>query len=248
MGDADRRPSFAPARPAPVVSQRFVSRRMATDIDAQPVAPRPSLVTVASHRNVSLAVWLFSFWICGVIWCSARLFLDWRRAQCLRRTGIEMDPQEAISRWAELARIIGLRRMPPILASGFIDGPLVLGIFRPAILLPTALGHSPVDEGLRLKLALVAMCSVVTCSGTDCRRQLRTLFFFHPLVWLAWRNGNLPRAACDELVYCRTGAAPVDYAAMLVAASVHSGAGSGAGLMAVGVLGSYQTLRRRLIL
>ncbi len=223
--------------------------RVAQQIDLQPVAVRPNPVVIVQKPRVGVATWLFSLWLCGAIWCSARLIVDWRRAQCLRRTGIEMDPQEAISRWAELARAIDLRRMPPILASDFIDGPLVLGTFRPAILLPMALCHSPGDEGLRLKLAhefAHVLRRDLLWNGLPA--LVRTLFFFHPLVWLAWREWQFAQeAACDELVLCRTGAAPVDYAEMLVAASVSSRAESGTGLMTVGVLGSYQTLRRRLI-
>ena len=93
---------------------------------------------------------------------------------------------------------------------------MLVGIIRPAILLPPGL----LEEGHRESLRLLRLA--LTHELAHVRRKdlfwnlaqafVETLFFFHPLVWVARRQTRyLQELACDGMTLESTQATPADY-------------------------------------
>jgi beta-lactamase regulating signal transducer with metallopeptidase domain len=141
------------------------------------------------------------------VWAAVALVLILRLAwahhrlsSLLARTALPPRPREA----AALARArqrTGAHSRIGIARSPLPEAPAVLGVRRPLIVLPLAgcddLSEDELESLLRHECAhvvrrdnLVAGCASVLCS----------LFWFHPLVWIARRILMLERErACDEM-------------------------------------------------
>ena len=88
-----------------------------------------------------------------------------------------------------------------------MPSPVVIGFFRPLILLPDALSESLADEELKMvlmhELAHVRRFDNLTLFV---QRLVEAAFFFHPVVWLGGRNlRSEAERACDDLVRTATG-------------------------------------------
>jgi RND family efflux transporter MFP subunit len=143
---------------------------------------------------------------------------------------------------------MGVRRPPPVLVLDDLAGPLLVGLFRPAIVLP-APGPGPGASSAELRQVFAHELAHLR------RRDLwwnllaavaEVLFFFHPLVWLARREYRLAQeSACDEAAVAATGSAPAEYARMLLAVAARGSLPAVA--FAAGVVGSRKALERRIL-
>ena len=103
-----------------------------------------------------------------------------------------------------------------LLATDRIGAPLVVGAFRPAILLPADHSQWPSQ-----RIAMVLSHELAHIQRRDLFWQLlgrlsAAIYWFHPLVWLAVRRMRLERErACDDRVLL-AGIEPTDYATGLV--------------------------------
>src|SRR4029450_13280546 len=76
----------------------------------------------------------------------------------------------------------------------------------------------------------------------------RGLFSFHPLVWLAEKEARLAQEVACDAVALRVTAAPVaEYGEALPRVAMASSARSLCGPVAVGVVESYASLKRRIV-
>ncbi|HXH60839.1 MAG TPA: M56 family metallopeptidase [Fimbriimonadaceae bacterium] len=121
--------------------------------------------------------------------------------------------------------------------------PLVFGLFRPCVLLPSwhlsGLSGNEVDMVIEHELAHVRRWDSLSSLFVFLNHAL---FFFNPAVWIARREWQFSReAACDEYAIANTACSPGDYAAMLV--SVSSGRPS---LAALSAAPTFRTLKRRI--
>jgi len=147
-----------------------------------------------------------------------------------------------------LARQFRLVQPPLLLAADFCQTPMVFGAVRTSIVLPESLVEKMTLGEMRLILAhemahirrgdLVGNWFVSIISG---------LFFFHPLVWLAFRETRLAQeTACDELALGLSGGSIVDYGNLIVDLATHRCRPTSA-IVAVGIVESFQhMLKRRL--
>jgi RND family efflux transporter MFP subunit len=166
-------------------------------------------------------------------------------ASRLRRRSVLVDDAILYGRLAELARRFDLR--PPRLLTGAdVPGPLLVGIFRPAIVLPAQLldgERETIDLVLAHELAHVRRRDLW---WTWLGAAVGVLFFFHPLVWVARREERAAEEmACDALAIGVSRAAAGDYARALLAVAVHAFAPVPA--LAVGVVSSRRVLEQRII-
>ena len=178
-----------------------------------------------------------------------------RRGRERRRTAMEADgrtrrtiagsPPEVEATAAALASRLGLRRVPSVRVSDEVGTPLVTGILRPVILLPT-----PAFDALSDRQQRMALCHELThikradlwlgCVPAIAERA----FFFHPLVHFAAREYALCReAACDAQVLAVLEAAPQEYGRLLLGLGVSR---TRTNLAAAGAPWSFSTLRRRI--
>ena len=127
----------------------------------------------------------------------------WLHQTCLKATEPASPAWEA--RLAALVRTLGLPRPVRILVSHRLDTPLVLGTFRPVILVPLAailgLDAKALEAVLVHELAHIRrhdyLANLLQCFA-------ETLFFYHPALWWVSRQIRLERELCcdDAAVRC----------------------------------------------
>lgn len=149
-----------------------------------------------SWPAIALGIW-------AAVALASILRLAWahhRLASLLARTALPARPREAAA--LERARQrTGARGRIGIARSPLPEAPAVLGIRRPLILLPLAgcddLSDDELESLLRHECAHVARRDNLVAA---CASVLGSLFWFHPLVWIARRILGVERErACDEI-------------------------------------------------
>ena len=156
---------------------------------------------------------LLILWSLGVLGCGARFWQQGRRARRLRRNSRPVThPWVERERQALAALFFRLKTAPVVLETEQSCRPALMGILRPAILLPITTASCLPPEQLRLILAH----EMAHVKGRDLLWMrlfsvCEALFFFHPLLWLAKREWLMAQEmACDELVLRLTRVAPRD--------------------------------------
>src|SRR5262245_19775597 len=180
--------------------------------DLRPATPPVALTapTIASLQSRaterapwSLPSWMTiirTVWLAGALLLLAQLAVDLRRLYRTRREGLLWMESRELMRW--LASECGVRRKVEVLLHEGISGPLTCGIWRPAILLPDEVcGWNEAD----LRRALVHELEHVRRGDWAIQLAARAtcvLYWFHPLVWGAFRRLSLEaeRAADDAVV------------------------------------------------
>lgn len=238
--DVDTRTSVSSARPASVA---------ALDLD-DPSLGDVECDDVPAHRAIAPASLLLLAWLTGVLGASVLATRGVIDAAQLRRSCSPVDRPDLRATAEDLARAIGLGRIPELLSGPQVDRPMLVGAFRPAILLPptTHEGETSTDA---LRAILAHELAHVRRGDLAWMRMsavVRALFFFHPLVRLAHREASLAREAdCDALALRASGIRPSDYGRILLDFAA-GGAGRTARLAsAIGMAGPAGILKRRLI-
>ncbi|MGQ0553606.1 MAG: M56 family metallopeptidase [Planctomycetota bacterium] len=143
------------------------------------------------------ALWLLGVAVVGV--------LSWRTSLRRRRellAAAEPAPIRMQKALQEAAAQLGLRRLPELLLSAAAPGPLVFGVRRPRVVLPLQAVHP--THAWRLPHLLLHELAHVRRGDllvAELLGLLRTLFWFHPAVWLAERRvAALRELCCDASV------------------------------------------------
>ncbi len=138
-------------------------------------------------------------------------------AERLRRQSRLLEDSPIVETCRRLAAALGVSRRVGVAICDRIAAPILVGVFRPLILLPaTALtGWDP------QQLEMVLLHELAHVRRFDnlvnlVQRIVESLLFFHPLVWVvsSWVRREREHC-CDELVVART-RQPRAYAEMLV--------------------------------
>src|SRR5262245_1850451 len=194
--------------------------------DLSPAAPpvvltAPEVITSLPSRATESAPWSLpgwmtifrTVWLAGAFLLLAQLAVDLRRLYRIRREGLLWMESRELTQW--LASECGVRRKVEVLLHEGITGPLTCGVWRPAILLPDeACEWNEAD----LRRALVHELGHVRRGDWAVQLAARAtcvLYWFHPLVWVAFRRLSLEaeRAADDAVV---RSAEHTEYAEQLV--------------------------------
>lgn len=181
------------------------------------------LQTVAGALRVDLVpaearLWpaiVLSLWLAVALALILRLVSAHHRLALSARTVLPAQPRE-VAALARAQRRAGARCRIGIARSALPEAPAVLRIHRPLVVLPVAgcddLSEDELESLLCHECAhvarrdnLVARCVSVLCS----------LFWFHPLVWIAQRILMIERErACDEIAAGPAGGGEVYLAAL----------------------------------
>ena len=185
-------------------------------------------------------------WSLGVIAAAGVGVRRWRRARQMIRQS-SPAPAHVTDAMSVVAAEMGLLRAPRVIVSDDVETPLVIGVLRPVVMVPTA-------RFLRLSLDERRMALAHECAHIR-RADLRigcvpalseAIFFFHPLARLAAREYALWReAACDAAVIDALDTTPADYGRLLVGLGVSR---PRVGLAAAGASWSSANLKRRLLM
>lgn len=182
--------------------------------------------------GASLLHVVVALWLAGVCLLALRTALDWRRT---RR--ISALAQPAGSAWRrrmnDLARRLGLRRVPELRELGGLVSPYLFGWLRPVVVMPLGLmARLPQDQVEALLLHELAHARRLDYLANLLQVAVEILLFHHPLVHLVSRQLRADRErACDDLVIA-AGASRLAYARALAALEVARHAGeAGAGFV-----------------
>lgn len=189
----------------------------------RPVAVAPSAAPIVSvppravHDSKDvLAASLSLVWAAGALLLLARMVRGFGVRQRLRRDARPLTAAAARAELRHACELLCVRSPISLHESPTLSTPATLGIMRPVILLPVAARAWSAE---RLRTALVH--EVAHVARRDAVWHLvalwtRVVGWWHPAVWLAVREQGIAREqACDDLVL-RAGAAPVEYAQLLL--------------------------------
>jgi TonB family protein len=159
-----------------------------------PVTPPP-----APAKPLPLSTLLFLAWAAGALAFLTPVVAGAWKLRSLCRTALPWA--EGQSAAGELARAAGIARPIELLMHESLPGPMTCGVLRPKILLPR---DADTWEAEELNRAIVHELEhvrradwLVQCAS----RAVCALYWFHPLVWMAWRRLSLEaERSCDDAV------------------------------------------------
>jgi uncharacterized protein (TIGR03435 family) len=182
-----------------------------------PIAPPAAGVRVSpavrpSSQLSPSAPWIAG-WIAGAAISLLPMLLGLRGIRSLRRSGLPWRHGQSVL--DALAPDAGIHRRVEVLLHVAVPGPMTCGVLHPAIVLPP---DARTWEAEDLKRAMVhELEHVRRCDrAVHClARAVCAVYWFHPLVWIAWRRLALEaERSCDDAVLARSEAAA--YADQLV--------------------------------
>jgi beta-lactamase regulating signal transducer with metallopeptidase domain len=217
-------PIAAPAslamQSSPSPAQAVVSGPSAPDLSATsaPVAAS-SFIPVPPRQSAtsfSWAFWLMVAWLAGASLIALQLLLGHLSLWSLQRRSRAITDPVWQPLLADLCGLLRIRRRVELLISSRRTMPMTWGLWRSRLLMPgEAAGWSPEQR------RQVLLHELGHIQRRDCLAQLLAqiacaLYWFNPLVWIAWRRMQVERErACDDLVLA-TGARPSAYAQHLL--------------------------------
>ncbi|MBI3862253.1 MAG: PQQ-binding-like beta-propeller repeat protein [Planctomycetia bacterium] len=192
----------------------------------------------------SARAWLAAVWIAGSLFCLARLGWGlWQMRRLVR--GAEPVADEftlSIGAWA--TQKVGIRSAVRLAISDGTYGPVVAGVFWPAILLPPALLRPEARSDL--KIAMLHECGHIRrrdAAFNLLQQLVVATYWFHPLVYMMDRSlRQLREELCDNYVLAEEPA--VNYAESLLGVALQMRQ-SAVAIAAVGMYGSQINLERR---
>jgi len=186
-------------------------------------AERPA--TVGRPRWIVPAV--AAIWMGGAALMTVRLLAAWFCLARFRRGASPAD-EPAQEFFRRCRSELGVRRRVRLMCHPAIDSPVLIGGFRPCILVPSdwqALPEASRRSSLLHELAHLARRDDWMKLGEE---MVRCLFFFHPLVcWLLHRLESEREMLCDAVVV-RQGVAPRQLARVLLDFTKRLGSGRSA--------------------
>jgi beta-lactamase regulating signal transducer with metallopeptidase domain len=213
--------AFVPARPinvavAPATLGPSTAAQSSKAVIPTGGAGAVEVVTRAAQRampGVSVSQALRIIWIAGMIVFLIPVASALWRLSMIRRTGLPVAWHRA-----ELARLADARGVSlpvELLEHEAVPGPMTFGISRPVIVLPL-----DAREWSEAELRRALMHEIEHIQRGDWLMQIvaRTVaafYWFHPLVWTAWRRLGLEaERSCDDAVVINEDS--TDYAEQLV--------------------------------
>lgn len=178
--------------------------------------------SVASRdKDLSLASvvpWLAPFWIAGVALIYVRRMAGGVSIRRLRQRGVCSAPEHWQSELARLSAQLRISRPVLLLESCLADVPIVLGHFRPLILMPVGLLTGlPAEQVQTILLHELAHIRRHDYLVNVLQRLVEGLFFYHPAIWWISRVVRVEREdCCDDFAVLMSGNAHV-YASALAA-------------------------------
>jgi len=153
----------------------------------------------------SIHAWMVGLWLVGVILLSLRLVLGFVGLRRLRRSSLPVTAElnQTLSR---MGRQLGLRALPILCASCQVGQAVVVGFFKPVILIPaswlTCMSPAMLEAVLAHELAHVRRFDLWV---NLLQRMIESLLFYHPAVWWMSRRVRIERElCCDEMAVAAT--------------------------------------------
>jgi GWxTD domain-containing protein len=179
---------------------------------SEPSSPGPA----ASFRIEDVVPWLAPFWIAGVVLFHLRGLAGWISAQRVRDRGVCRAPDPWPQRLQDLGARLRVFRPVVLLETALADVPVVIGYLRPAILVPIGmLSGMPCAQAEAILLHELAHIRRHDYLVNLLQTVVQGFLFYHPAIW--WISGVMRSErenCCDDLVVAASGDAR-EYAAAL---------------------------------
>ena len=227
--------------------QGYASVEMGETVELGPnAAANPSAVPDLPSPPMRITVWQVIAWV----WCLgaaivlALTLVSVAKSRQMLAACRHVNDAGLRRELETLCGQAGLRRVPELFVSDS-GGPMVVGMIRPAIVLP----ESYLDESRLDDVRLILAHEVAHITRRDLAWELlptlaRIAFFFNPFVYAANDQAGLAREmACDAAALRLTGASNTQYARMLLDC-VASGR---AGVTCVRMAEAYGAIRSRIL-
>jgi beta-lactamase regulating signal transducer with metallopeptidase domain len=152
-----------------------------------------------------IAVWLPVVWVSGVPLMLLMFLAGLIGAQRLREQADRLVGKRLVGRLDRLCMVMGVRRGRVVVAvSRAVRAPILVGLFKPMILLPVAL----LSELTPQQLELILVHELAHVRRWDnlvnlIQRVAEGLLFFHPAVWVVSRWLRLEREHCCDAIVLR---------------------------------------------
>jgi len=206
------------APPVSIAMPAAAQDRIATAAAAVPhVASAHAEIAATSavprSAGLSLSALLFAGWIAGAVLFLLPAVTGLWQVRSLRRSALPWRHGHLVLQ--KLAPDAGIHRRVEVLIHEALPGPMTCGVLHPAIVLPR---DAQTWEGEELDRALIHELEHVRRGDwiSQClARAVCAVYWFHPLVWIAWRQLALAaERACDDAVLSHS--EPTAYADQLV--------------------------------
>jgi uncharacterized protein (TIGR03435 family) len=170
---------------------------------ASPALPEDAGIAVApatpAPPSLSVSAPLFKVWIAGMALFLLPMAIGLWQARCLRRSGLPWRRGQSAA--DEVAAKAGILRRVEVLLHEATPGPMTCGIIHPAILLPPDARNWEEPDLTRAIVHEMEHVRRRDWMSHALARAVCAVYWFHPLVWIAWRRLALEaERACDDVV------------------------------------------------
>lgn len=168
-------------------------------LSVEPDLPTGSTPTYIQNIQIAWRPFVVSLWFAGMVLMSFRWVNGTIAARRMRKRGVPVYEKNIESVFDALVGMLGVTKKVQLLASIHIDQPMMIGWFKPVVLMPfSMLSAMPLDQVeaiLAHELAhvrrhdyLVLMLQTIT----------ETLLFYHPAVWWVSKKMTIEREYCCD--------------------------------------------------
>ena len=164
-----------------------------------------------------LARWTAAGYLVGICIMFGRMMLALRGGWRLRRDALPLDDPALLAAVKRLVERLGLSAAPVVAYCDRVAVPAVVGVLRPAILLPVTLATGLTPEQVHLVIAH-EMAHIRRWDHLMMLAQwiAESVLFFHPAVWYLSHRLSVERELCCDSLVVTSGARPSDYAETLL--------------------------------
>jgi beta-lactamase regulating signal transducer with metallopeptidase domain len=168
--------------------------------------PAPRMAAIAAPPLLSVSPLVLCVWAAGCLFSSARLLVGLGRLGRLVRRAQPVD-EIWQQRLAKLGERLGLVRRVRLLASDEVDSPILVGWWRPAVLVPlSALSALPVSYLQALLAHELAHVRRFDFLVNVLQSGVEALLFYHPAVhWVSACMREEREFCCDDIAVRVTG-------------------------------------------
>ena len=153
--------------------------------------------------GVTASAILWAIWGAGMLLCVLPVLAGTWHLRSLRRSSSVCARGEALLH--KLSAEAGIQRSVAVRVHESIPGPMTYGILRPVIMLPLDATAWSEEELCRAMIHELEHVRRGDWLSQYMARIVRALYWFHPLVWIAWRRLSLEaERACDDAVLRRS--------------------------------------------
>lgn len=171
-------------------------------------------LAVNDQRSTLVILYMSSTYLyfCGILVMLIRLLISIRSIRGLKTTGTIVEGDWA-QRFIQLKYMVGVRQKVDLLLSDRIRVPGLIGVFKPAIIIPASmLTHLPVGQVETILLHELYHLKRLDYLMNSVQLFLEVLFFYNPAVWIISQQIRIEREkCCDDGVVEKT-SRPEDYA------------------------------------